>query len=155
RAVEERLRQAHRMEAVGRLAREVAATCDNLLRDVSRDCQEWLATAGSDPSLRYRGGLLLGDVTRVARYLQQLTVYSNQQASTLEPVSVNRVLRDIAPVLKRVAGDEVEFVLPKTAPENTVDVASERLERLLINVASYARQRMPFGGQLRIDLATA
>ena len=37
-----------RMEAVGRLASGVAATCDNLLRDVSQDCQQWLAAAGSD-----------------------------------------------------------------------------------------------------------
>ena len=154
RAVEARLRQAHQMEAVGRLAWEVAATCDNLLRDVSQDCQQWLATVGSDATLRYRGELLLGDVTRAASFLQQLTVYSKQQARAVEPVSVNRVLRDMAPVLGRVAGDEVEFVLPKTSPHVTVDVAAERLERVLINVASYARQRMPLGGQLKIDLAS-
>src|SRR5439155_5507941 len=47
RAVEARLRQAHQMEAVGRLAWEVGATCDKLLRDVSQDCQQWLAAVGS------------------------------------------------------------------------------------------------------------
>jgi len=125
-----------------------------MLRDVSQECQQWLATLGSDATLRYRGELLLGDLTRAARVLQQLTVYSKQQARAVEPVSVNRVLRDMAPVLERVAGDEVEFVLPKTSPHVTVDVAAERLERVLINVASHARQRMPLGGQLKIDLAS-
>jgi two-component system cell cycle sensor histidine kinase/response regulator CckA len=140
------------MEAVGRLASEVAATCGNLLREVSQDCRQWLAAAGSDATLRYQGELLLGDVTRAAGFLRQLTLYGEQQAGAVEPVSVNRVLRDLAPVLKRVAGNEVEFVLPKTSPQINVDVEAERLERVLINVASYARQRMPFGGQLKIDL---
>ena len=44
RALEETLRQARPMEAVGRLATEVAGTCDNVLRDVSQDAQQWLAT---------------------------------------------------------------------------------------------------------------
>src|SRR5204862_3643970 len=106
RLVKERLRQAERMEAVGRLASEVAATCGNLLREVSQDCRQWLAGAGSDATLRYQGELLLGDVTRAAGFLRQLTLYGEQQASAVEPVSVNRVLRDLAPVLKRVAGNE-------------------------------------------------
>jgi PAS domain S-box-containing protein len=154
RAIEDRLRQAQRMEAVGRLASEVATTCDSLLRDVTQRCQHWLAAVASDAALRYQGELLLDDVTRAAGLLQQLTAYSNKQASAVQPVSVNRVLRDLAPVLKRVAGDEVEFVLPKTSPQVNVDVEPERLERVLVNVASVARQRMPHGGQLKIDLAS-
>ena len=48
RAVEDQLRRAQRMEAVGRLASEVAVTCDNLLRDVTQDGEQWLAAIGSD-----------------------------------------------------------------------------------------------------------
>jgi hypothetical protein len=44
--------------------------------------------------------------------------------------------------------------LPKSAGSFDVDVEAERLERVLINVAGYARERMPSGGQVRIDLAT-
>jgi len=154
RAVEEKLRQAQRMEAVGRLASEVAVTCDNLLRDVSQDGQQWLAAIGSDTALRHQGELLLGEVTRAASFLRQLAVYGKKQTSALEPVNVNRVLRDLEPVLKRVAGDDIEFVLPKTSPPVNVDVEAERVERVLVNVASYARERMPFGGRLKIELAT-
>src|SRR6185503_11015014 len=75
RAVEERLRQAQRMEAVGRLASEVAVTCDNLLRNVSQDGQQWLAVIGSDTHLRYQGEQLLSEVTRAAGFLRQLSVY--------------------------------------------------------------------------------
>jgi len=64
------------------------------------------------------------------------------------------VLRDLAPVLKRLVGEQIELVVPKSAGAFNVDVEAERLERVLTNVASYARQRMPSGGQVRIDLAT-
>jgi hypothetical protein len=152
--LEERLRQAHRMEAVGRLASEVAITCDNLLRDVSQDGQQWLAAIDNDASLRQHGELLLGEVMRAASLLRQLSAYGNKQTTALEPVNVQRVLRHLEPVLKRVAGDDIELVLPKTSPSVNVDVEAERVERVLVNVASYARARMPSGGRLKIEVAT-
>jgi two-component system, cell cycle sensor histidine kinase and response regulator CckA len=158
RNVEDKLRQAQRMEAVARLASEVAATCDSLLHDASVNGQRWLAEIGGDTPLRQQGELVLGEVTRAASYLRQLTVYGNKQVSALEPVSVQRVLRDLEPVLKRVAGDDIELVLPKPSAsvdaDADVDVEAERVERVLVNVASYARERMPHGGRVNIDLAT-
>jgi hypothetical protein len=154
RAVEERLRQAQRMEAVGRLASEVAVTCDTLLRDVSDGGQQWLAAIGSDTPLRHQGELLLGEVTRAASFLRQFAVYGNEQLNALEPASVQQVLRDLAPVLQRVVGEDIELVLPKTSGPADVDVEAERVERVLVNVASYARERMPHGGRVKIDLAT-
>jgi coenzyme F420-reducing hydrogenase delta subunit len=154
RALEERLRQAERMEAVGRLASEVAVTCDRLLSDVTRGAHEWLARAGSDDALRRHAEGLLTDVTRAASFLRQLGMYGNEQVRALEPVSAQRVLRDLAPVLKRVVGDQITLVLPKSAGSFDVDVDAERLERVLINVAGYARERMASGGQVRVDLAT-
>src|SRR6266545_2963434 len=154
RALEERLHQAQRMEAVGRLASEVAVTCDALLGDVARGAHEWLARIGSDDALRRHAERLLTDVTRAASFLRQLGTYGNEQVRALEPVSAQRVLRDLAPVLKRLVGDQIELVLPKSGGSFNVDVDAERLERVLINVAGYARERMPSGGQVRIDLAT-
>jgi signal transduction histidine kinase len=56
--------------------------------------------------------------------------------------------------MKRLVGDQIELVLPKSAGSFDVDIDAERLERVLIIVANYARERMPSGGQIRIDLAT-
>lgn len=154
RALEERLRQAERMEAVGRLASEVAVTCDGLLSDVSRGAHEWLGRIGSDDPLRRHAERLLTDVTRAAGFLRQLEMYGNEQVRALEPVSAQRVLRDLAPVMKRLVGDQIELVLPKSAGPFNVDVDAERLERVFINVAAYARERISSGGRVRIDLAT-
>jgi len=154
RALEDRLRQAQRMESVGRLASEVAVTCDALLSDVARGAHEWLARVGSDDALRRHAERLLTDVTQAASFLRELGMYGNEQVRALEPVSAQRVLRDLAPVLKRLVGDQIKLVLPKSAGAFNVDVDAQRLERVLINVAGYARERMPSGGQVRIDLAT-
>jgi signal transduction histidine kinase len=153
RAVEERLRRAQRMEAVGRLASEVADTCDILLRNVSQEGQQWLATAGSNAAQRHQAELILGDVTRAATLLRKLSVYGEKQTSALACVDVNTVLRDLAPVLKRVAGDDIELVLPKKVFALNVDVDAARVERVLVNIAAYGRARMPSGGRLIIELA--
>jgi hypothetical protein len=65
---------------------------------------------------------------------------------------MNKVLRDLAPVLKRVAGDNIDIVLPKTTTPLTLDVEARPVERMLVNVAAYGRERMPRGGRLMIDV---
>jgi hypothetical protein len=154
RAVERRLRRAQRLEAVGRLASEVAVTCDALLRDVVQGVQRWLAGIDADAAVRSEAEQLLREVTRAAAFLLQFAVYGKNQINAHEPVSVQRVLHDLEPVLKRVAGDDIELVLPTTTAPAVVDVDAERVERVLVNVASYARERMPHGGRVNIDLAT-
>src|SRR5262249_6639033 len=131
----------------------VAVTCTNLLRDVSEEARQWLAAVESGTSQRRQAERLLGEITRAASFLRQLSVYGEQQKNTLEPVNVSHVLRPLDPVLKQVAGDDIELVLPRTSRPVNVDVPVERVERVLVNVASYARQCMPFGGRLKIELA--
>jgi PAS domain S-box-containing protein len=152
--LEDRLAHAHRMEAVARLASEIAVTCGRLLRDVHEDGQQWLMTVSDDTALRRRGERLLGEVTRAASYLGRLAAHGDEQTSALKPVELNRVLRDLKPVLKHVAGDDVDLELSKMSSPLNVDLKADRVERLLVNLASYGRERMPFGGRLRIELAT-
>jgi PAS domain S-box-containing protein len=154
RALQERLGQAHRMEAVGRLASEIAVTCGNLLGDVHQDAQQWLTTLSDDAVPRQRGERLLDQVMRAANLLQKLAVYGHEQTNAPEKVDLNRVLRDLKPVLKQVAGDEVALELPKISSPLHVDVSAERVERLLVNLANYGRERMPSGGRLKFELAT-
>jgi len=153
RTLEARLGEARRMEAVGRLASEVAVTCELVLRDVTDGGRAWLAAIDNQPELQHRGEMLLGEVTRAAGFLRDFSVYGKKQMRALERVSVQQMIRNLAPVLKRVAGQDVEWVLPKVSRPIYVDVDSEQVDRLLVNVASYARQRMPHSGQVKIDVA--
>ena len=154
RVLQERLGQAHRIEAVGRLASEVAATCGSLLNDVHQQAQEWLVSAGASAGSRQQGQQLLADVTRAAGLLGQLRAYEEEQSRNPTLADLNTVIHDLEPVLKRLAGDAVDVQLPGGASRLNVDVSTERVERLLVNLASYGRARMPFGGQLKIELGT-
>jgi two-component system, cell cycle sensor histidine kinase and response regulator CckA len=153
RALEGQLRQAQKMEAVGRLASEVAVTCDAVLGDVDREAREWIDRLESI-DLRISAQRMMEEVTRARGFLRRLGIYGDEQKRALEPVSVKHVLRDLAPVLRRLVGERISLELPKSAGLFPVDVDAERLERVLTNVAGYARERMPMGGQVKIDLAT-
>jgi hypothetical protein len=149
--LEERLRTAQRMEAVARYGSEVAVTCQSLLTHVKQEGQLLLARLDSDVA-RYQGQLLLDDVARAAGFLGQLAAYGEEQRNAPDVVDMNKVLRDLAPVLKRVAGDNIDVVLPKTTTPLTLDVEARPVERMLVNVAAYGRERMPLGGRLMIDV---
>ena len=156
RTLEEKLRRSQRIEAVGRVASEVAASCDSLLRDVSASGQRWVASMDPDSDSRREGEFLLEEVTRVAGLLRQLAAYGEDQARPVEPVAVQGILRDLEPVLRRMAGDDVELTLPATeAQDLEVDVEATRVERILVNASRYARERMPHGGRVQIALAPA
>lgn len=153
RALEERLRRAQQMEAVGRLASEVAGRCEVLLGDVIRGANDCVAAFAEHDGLRSRGERLVTDAVQIAAYVRQLAAYGDSQARAVEPVSAQRILHDLAPVLRRLAGERIELTLSKSSGSFLVDAGAERLERILVNVVGYARQRMSAGG-MRIDLAT-
>jgi PAS domain-containing protein len=153
RELEEKLRRSERMEAVGRLASEVASTCDKMLQDAGREGYAWLSAVGDSP-IRQQGEAFLNDITRAASFLRQLDVYSRTQSNSDGPVDLHRVLRNLMSVLKRVAGDDIEFVLPKNSTPARIDVELDRVERILVNVAAYGRERMPFGGRLKFEFAS-
>ena len=154
RVLQARLDQAHRMEAVGRFASEVAVTCGTLLSDIHQNGQQWLTKAGCNVGSRQQGELLIDEVRRAADLLHQLAAFGDEQARTPVLVDLNTLIRDLQPVLKRVAGNHIEIQLRDPSSPLTVDVQTERVERLLVNLASYGRERMPSGGRLRIDLGT-
>jgi PAS domain S-box-containing protein len=151
RELEEKLRNAQRMESVARYGSEVAVTCQGLLNHVKEEGQAWLEGIESD-TVRYRGELLLDDVTRATAYLGQLAAYSEEQQNIPDLVDVNKVLRDLEPVLKRVAGENIDVVLPKGSAPLNLDVEPRPVERMLVNVAAYGRERMPLGGRLKIEV---
>jgi hypothetical protein len=150
----QRIELAHRMEAVGRLASEAAAACGNLLADVHQNVQQWLMAFTGDMVARQRAELVLDDVTRAAGLIRQLSGYVDENGRVPRDVDLSAIIRDLEPVLRRVAGQDVEFRLPEDIPAVRLGLSSERVDRLLVNLASYGRERMPEGGRVTIDFAT-
>ncbi len=152
RVLNDRLSQAHRMEAVGRLSTEVAVTCGSLLGSVHQNAQQLLMTGDSNSASSHRGKMLLDEISRAAGLLRQLAAYGDEERRKPAMVELRTVVRDVAPVLKRVAGDDVEVQLPRASDPLNIDAGAERVQRLLVNLAAYGRERMPLGGRLKIEL---
>jgi signal transduction histidine kinase len=153
RVLNDRLSEAHRLESVGRLATEVAVTCERLLGAIHQNAQRWLMTDGSDAVTRHDREMLLEDISRVAELLRQFATYGDEESRS-PAVELGTVVRDIAPVLKRIVGDGVDVQLPAACAPLNIDAGAERVKRLLINLAAAARERISLGGRLKIDLGT-
>ena len=154
RVLNDRLSQAHRMEAVGRLATEVAVTCGSLLGGVQQSAQQWLMTDGSQPVSRHDAEMLIEELARAAALLRTLAAYGDEESRSPGLVELRTVVREVAPVLRRVAGDGVEVQLPGASAPLNIDAGAECVKRLLVNLAASGRERMPFGGRLKIELGT-
>jgi hypothetical protein len=154
RVLQERLGQAHRMEAVGRFAAEVAVTGSTLLDAIYQKGREWLAVAATSTDSRREGERLLDEIARAAGLVRQLGACGDEQARTPMLVDLNTLMHDLEPVLEKVAGGNVDIQLRDTSSPLNVDLGTDQIERLLVNVAGYARERMPSGGQLRVELGT-
>jgi hypothetical protein len=155
RMLEDRLAQAGRMEAVGRVASEAALTCAQLLAEARQTVQQSLIDRNGATQSRSQGETVLDQLTRASRYLEQLVAYSDKHHRARSAVDLHTLIGDLAPALKHVAGDHVDVQLPGPSSSLTVDVETERVERLLVNLAAYGRGRLPSGGRLTIEIGTS
>ncbi len=150
RLLEEQLRQSMKMEAVGQLAGGVAHDFNNLLTIITGNTELALAALPADAGVREDLEHVQAAADRAAQLTRQLLAFSRKQVLRVEPVHVNTLVEDIAPMLRRLIGEDIsmEFV---SDGSNAVTVADHsQLEQALINLAVNARDAMPSGGSLRI-----
>ena len=154
RALEAQLRQASKMDAIGRLAAGVAHDFNNLLA-VILGCAELVA---SDAVTANRHGDDLGEISKAARraagLTQQLLAFSRQQVLLAAPLDVNRLITDMAGMLGRLIGKDIEVAL-SLAPELSLALVDRsQLEQVMMNLVVNARDAMPDGGKVTIATAT-
>ncbi|MBV9949295.1 MAG: PAS domain S-box protein, partial [Myxococcales bacterium] len=149
RVAEAQLRQAHKMEAVGRLAGGIAHDFNNLLSVILSYSDAliagWDPASAADDIAQIRKAAL-----RAAELTRQLLAFSRQQVLELRPVNVNAVVQNLLGLLTRVLGAsvEVQAALADDLWGATADAA--QLEQVLVNLVLNARDAMPTGGTLGI-----
>jgi two-component system cell cycle sensor histidine kinase/response regulator CckA len=150
RALEEQLRQAQKMEAVGRLAGGVAHDFNNLLTAITGYSDLLLARLGSDHVLRReveeikRAGVRAADLTR------QLLAFSRRQVLSARQVNLNRTVADMEKLLRRVIGEDIHLATELAGDLGIVRADPGQLEQVIMNLAVNARDAMPQGGELRL-----
>ena len=151
------VRQSQKMEAIGHLTGGVAHDFNNLLQIISANLD--LAVAGSaanaEPRLRERLQNAIGAVVRGSRLTAQLLAFARRQALEPKSVDLGRVIRDMSDMLRRTLGEtvSVETVIAGGLWNTLVDPS--QVENTVLNLAINARDAMPNGGKLTLEVANA
>ena len=149
--LEERLRQAHKMEAVGQLAGGIAHDFNNLLTVIlgySRVLEQKLAN--EDPLLKNVVEIRkAGD--RAATLTQKLLAFSRKQVLRPRVISLNHLICDMEAMLRRLIGGGVELATALDPAVGNIQADPGQIEQVILNLAINARDAMPAGGRLLIE----
>jgi len=147
--LEDQLRQAQKLEAVGKLAGGIAHDFNNLLTVINGCAELALFDFGGSP-----GGELLSEIheagQRAANLTNQLLAFSRQQVLNAQVVDLNKALQQVGNLLKRVIGEDVELGFELDPALGLVKVDPTQFEQAVVNLAVNARDAMPQGGWLRL-----
>ena len=150
-ALEEQLRQAQKMEAVGQLAGGVAHDFNNMLAVIRGNAELLLMnepqlTAGGKEGLKH----VVEASERAANLTRQLLAFSRKQVLQPQPLVLNDVIGNLTKMLKRLIGENIDLQCHYTAPLPYVQADPGMMEQILLNLVVNARDAMPEGGQLRV-----
>jgi PAS domain S-box-containing protein len=155
RELEEELRQAHKMEAVGRLAGGVAHDFNNLLTIVGGYSHMLLdETTGSDPK-RGRLEQILSATNRATTLTRQLLAFSRRQVLQAKPVHLNHVLTNLQALLQPLIGEHIRIETRLDPDISRIVADPHQIEELVMNLAANSRDAMPHGGQFRMETRMA
>jgi two-component system cell cycle sensor histidine kinase/response regulator CckA len=149
---EERLRQADRMESVGRLAGGIAHEANNQMT-VILGAAEFLGRAIHDEAARVDVDHIRRAARRTAAITQQLLAFSRRQVLQPVVVDLNAVVTTLEPILQRALGEVSRVELRLAQDLGQVKADPGQLDQVLLNLALNARDAMPDGGTLTIETA--
>ena len=149
--LEEQLRQAQKMEAVGRLAGGVAHDFNNLLTAIIGYSQIVLGSLTTTDSLRKEVEEILKAGKRASSLTSQLLAFSRRQV--LQPVvlDLNLIVGNTAKMLRRLIGEDIHLVTTLSPALGRVKIDPGQIEQVIMNLAVNARDAMPRGGRLTVE----
>jgi len=152
RVSEERLRRAQKLEAIGRLVAGVAHNFNNLLT-VTRGYAELLLERRPDPD-RDRADLeeIRKAADRGATLARQLLTFGRRHDNRARYIDLNRVVGDLRGMLARVIREDIQLTIQPASCAATVLADPDDVEQMVLNLVLNARDALPMGGIIAIDL---
>jgi two-component system, cell cycle sensor histidine kinase and response regulator CckA len=151
--LEEQLRQAQKMEAVGRLAGGIAHDFNNLLMVIQGYAELLTDRLKPGEPLRRNAEQIQEASQRATSLTRQLLAFSRKQMLAPSILNVNSVLGEMEKILRRLIGEDVELVTVCAANPWSVRADRSQLEQVILNLAVNARDAMPKGGKLTLETA--
>ena len=152
RARDEQLRQAQKMEAVGRLAGGIAHDFSNVLTVITAASERLYDRVNDRPLAGADVEAILRNCERAASLTRQLLAFSRQQTLAPQPLDLGQLVKRAGRLLKRLIGEHIELALDLPEERLAVEADPTQLEQILMNLAINARDAMSSGGSLQIAL---
>ncbi len=149
--LEERLRQAHKMEAVGRLAGGVAHDFNNLLTIIRGHGDLLLDRGVQDAAQRNSVEQIQKAANRAVSMTRQLLAFSRMQVLQPRVLDLNAIVADMGKMLPRLIGEHIEYVFVPEPRLARVKADPGQIEQVIMNLAVNARDAMPDGGRLLVQ----
>ena len=153
RELEEQLRQAQKMEAVGMLAGGVAHDFNNLLTIINGYSQLLLNNLGPKDPNRHFAEQIMKAGDRAAGLTNQLLAFSRRQVMQPKVLDLNQLVTGLTAMLRRLIGEDIDLRLTLREGTGRVSADPGQLEQVLMNLVVNARDAMPSGGSLTIETA--
>jgi len=152
--LEDQLRQAQKMEAVGQLAGGIAHDFNNLLMVIHGNAEVMLSRLSPPEALHKNAHQIMKAAEKAASLTRQLLAFSRRQMLQPRVLDLNSIVADVGKMLPRLIGEDIELRILPHASGGWVKADQSQMEQILLNLAVNARDAMPKGGTLTIETAT-
>jgi PAS domain S-box-containing protein len=153
-ALEEQVRQSHKLETIGQLAAGIAHDFSGFATTINI-CTHLLGELlGPDTQVRQLFDEIRKAAERSTALTRQLLAFSVQQTLAPRVVSVNKVVRDAEDMLRRVLPENIRLSIKLDSDAHTVTADPAQLERILFNLVVNARDAMPAGGTISLETSS-
>jgi PAS domain S-box-containing protein len=151
-ARDQQLRQAQKMEAVGRLAGGIAHDFSNVLTVITAATERLRDRVGDRPGAVPDIESILKNCERAASLTRQLLAFSRQQTLAPQPLDLGQLVKRAGRLLKRLIGEHIDLRIDLPDDILAVEADPTQIEQVLMNLAINARDAMPAGGTLSVTL---
>jgi hypothetical protein len=151
RELEEQLRQAHKMEALGRLAGGIAHDFNNLLTVINGYTDLLLRKFSASDRIHADLNQVRSAGQRALELTSQMLAFSRSQIRTAEVLNLRNVIEDVAKMLRSMIGEDIELVTVFDPDSGQVKADRTEITQILLNLAANARDAMPTGGTLTFE----
>jgi signal transduction histidine kinase/CheY-like chemotaxis protein len=153
RQLEEQLRQAQKMEAIGHFAGGIAHDLNNLLMPIIGYSELLAMEIAGNPRLLADLDEIRKAADHAARLVRQLVGFSRKQMLTPQALDLNNVISELGRMLRRVIGEDVQLKIVAAPELGRARLDPGQVEQLVMNLAVNGRHAMPKGGMLTIATA--